>query len=114
LHHAVKENRVWVWYLKKVDMQMWSVLDHKIAKSKSKEEGLFNEGIMEDAMKVVEDKWLIYVSPNLEIINDVLDYTLSVWLEGGEKEKLLMRGDLTTNINIIKQLEERCTRFDHL
>jgi hypothetical protein len=26
----------------------------------------------------------------------------------------LMRGDLMTNINIIKQLEERCTRFDCL
>jgi hypothetical protein len=109
LHHAVKENRVWIWYSKKVDMQMWSVLDHKIAKSKSKEERLFNEDIMQDAVKVVEDKWLIYVSQNLEIINDVLDYTLSVWLEGGEKEKLLMRGETTTNINIVKQLEEHCT-----
>jgi hypothetical protein len=90
-------------------MQMWSVLDHKIAKSKSKEERLFNEDIMQDAVKVVEDKWLIYVSQNLEIINDVLDYTLSVWLEGGEKEKLLMRGETMTNINIVKQLEEHCT-----
>jgi hypothetical protein len=109
LHHAVKENRVWIWYSKKVDMQMWSV-----SKSKSKEERLFNEDIMEDVMKVVEDKWLIYVSQNLEIINDVLDYTLSVWLEGGEKEKLLMRGDSTTNINIVEQLKECRTRFDHL
>jgi hypothetical protein len=69
---------------------------------------------MEDAMKVVEDNWLIYVSQNLEIINDVLDYTLSVWLEGGEKEKLLMRGDSTTNINIVEQLEEHRTQFDRL
>jgi hypothetical protein len=37
LHHAVKDNRVWIWYSKKMDMQMWSILDHKIAYSKSKE-----------------------------------------------------------------------------
>jgi Zn-finger protein len=114
LHHAVKDNRVWIWYSKKRDMQMWSVLDHKIAYSKSKEETLFNENIMEDTMKVVEDKWLIFVSQNLEIIYEVLDYTLLVWFEGGEKEKLLMRGDSTTNINTIEQLEERRTRFDRL
>jgi hypothetical protein len=55
------------------------------------------------------------VSQNLEIIYEVLDYTLLVWFEGGEKEKLLMWGDLTTNINTtIKQLEERRTQFDHL
>jgi hypothetical protein len=109
LHHAVKENRVWIWYSKKVDMQMWSVLDHKIAYSKSKEQRLFNKNIMEDTMKVVEDKWLVFVSQYLEIIYEVLDYTLSVWLEGGKKEKLLMRGDSTTNINTCEQLEERHT-----
>jgi hypothetical protein len=69
---------------------------------------------MEDALMVVEDKWLVYVSQNLEIIKDVLGYTLLVWLEGGEKEKLLMGGDSTTNIVIIEQLEERRTRFDRL
>jgi hypothetical protein len=110
LHHVVKENRVWIWYSKKVDVQMWSVLDNKIEQSKSKEERLFNKDIMEDAMMVV----CFFVSQYLEIFNDVLDYTLLVWLERGEKEKLLMRGDLMTNINIIKQLEERCTRFDCL
>jgi hypothetical protein len=67
---------------------------------------------MEDTMKVVEDKWLIFVSQNLEIIYEVLDYTLLVWFEGGEKEKLLMWGNLTTNINTIKQLEEHRTQFD--
>jgi hypothetical protein len=106
LHHAVKENRVWIWYLKKVDMQMWSVLDHKIEQSMSKEERLLNKNIMEDAMMVVEDKWWVFVSQYLEIINDVLDNTLVVWLEGGEKEKLLMQGDSMTKIDIIKQLEE--------
>jgi hypothetical protein len=106
LHHAVKENRVWIWYLKKVDMQMWSVLDHKIEQSMSKEERLLNKNIMEDAMMVVEDKWWVFVSQYLEIINDVLDNTLLVWLEGGEKEKLLMQGDSMTKIDIIKQLEE--------
>jgi hypothetical protein len=30
------------------------------------------------------------VSQYLEIINDVMDYILLVWLKGGEKEKLLM------------------------
>jgi hypothetical protein len=95
-------------------MQMWSVLDHEIAYSKSKEERLFNKNIMEDTMKVVEDKWLVFVSQNLEIIYEVLDYTLSVWFEGGEKEKQLMRGDSTTNINTCEQLEERRTRFDRL
>jgi hypothetical protein len=45
----------------------------------------------------------------LEIIYEVLDYTLLVWFEGGEKEKLLMWGDSTTNINTIEQLEERRT-----
>jgi hypothetical protein len=114
LHHAVKNNRAWIVYSKKWDMEMWSVLDHKIAYSESNEERLFNENIMEDALMVVEDKWLVYVSQNLEIINDVLGYTLSVWLEGGEKEKLLMGGDSTTNIGIIEQLEERRTRFDRL
>jgi hypothetical protein len=114
LHHAVKNNRAWIVYSKKWDMEMWSVLDHKIAYSESKEERLFNENIMEDALMVVEDKWLVYVSQKLEIINDVLGYTLSVWLEGGEKEKHLMGGDLMTNIGIIKQLEERRTRFDRL
>jgi hypothetical protein len=114
LHHAVQDNRVWIWYSKKRDMQMWSVLDHKIAYSKNKEQRLFNKNIMEDTMKVVEDKWLIFVSQNLEIIYEVLDYTLLVWFEGGEKEKLVMRGNSTTNINTIKQLEERCTQFDRL
>jgi hypothetical protein len=115
LHHAVKEkNKVWIWYSKKVDMQMWSVLDHKIAYSKSKEQRLFYKNIMEDTMKVVEDKWLVFVSQYLEIIYEVLDYTLSVWFEGGEKEKLLMRGDSTTSINIVEQLEECRTRFDRL
>jgi hypothetical protein len=116
LHHAVKENRVWIWYSKKVDMQMWSVLDHKIEQRKGKEERMFHKNIMEDAMMIVEDKWLVFVSHQyLEIINDVLDYTLSFWLEGGEKEILfLMQGDLMTNINIIKQLEECHTQFDHL
>jgi hypothetical protein len=95
-------------------MQMWSVLDHKNEQSRSKEERLFNKNIMEDAMMVVEDKWLVFVSQYLEIINKVLDYTLLVWLEGGEKEKLLMQGDSMTNINIIKQLEEHCTQFDRL
>jgi hypothetical protein len=37
-----------------------------------------------------------------------------VWFEGGEKEKLLMRGDSTTSIDIVEQLEERRTRFDCL
>jgi hypothetical protein len=69
---------------------------------------------MEDALMVVEDKWLVYVSQNLGIIYEVLDYTLSVWFEGGEKEKQLMRRDSTTNINICEQLEERHNRFDHL
>jgi hypothetical protein len=115
LHHAVKEkNKVWIWYSKIVDMQMWSVLDHKIAYSKSKEQRLFNKNIMEDTMKVVENKWLVFVSQNLEIIYEVLDYTLLVWFEGGEKEKQLMRGDSTTNINTCEQLEERHTRFDRL
>jgi hypothetical protein len=95
-------------------MQMWSVLDHKIAYSKRKEQRLFNKNIMEDTMKVVEDKWLVFVSQYLEIIYEVLDYTLSVWFEGGEKEKLLMRGDSMTSIDIVEQLEERCTRFDRL
>jgi hypothetical protein len=72
-------------------MEMWSVLDHKIAYSESEEERLFNENIMEDALMVVEDKWLVFVSQYLEIIYEVLDYTLSVWFKGGEKEKLLMR-----------------------
>jgi hypothetical protein len=71
LHHVVKETRVWIWYSKKVDMHMWSVLDNKITKSNSKKERLFNEDIMEVTMKVVEDNWLIYVSQNLEIINNV-------------------------------------------
>jgi hypothetical protein len=69
---------------------------------------------MEDTMKVVEDKWLIFVSQNLEIIYEILDYTLSVWFEGGEKEKLLMRGDSATNIDTIEPLEERRDRFDCL
>jgi hypothetical protein len=43
LHHAVKDNRVWIVYSKKRDMEMWSVLDHKIAYSESEEERLFNE-----------------------------------------------------------------------
>jgi hypothetical protein len=115
LHHVVKEkNKVWIWYSKKVDMQMWSVLDHKIEQSKCKEERLFNKNIIKDAMMVVDDKWLVFVSQYLDIINDVLDYTLWVWLEGGEKEKLLMQGDSMANFNIIKQLEERHTRFDCL
>jgi hypothetical protein len=72
-----------------------------------------NKNFMEDTMKVVEDKWLVFVSQYLEIIYEVLDYTLSVWFEGGEKEKQLMRGDSTTNINTCEQLEERRTQFDH-
>jgi hypothetical protein len=68
LHHAVKENKVWIWYSKKVDMQMWSVMDHKIEQSKSKEERLLNKNIMDDAMMVVEDKWLVFVSQYLEIV----------------------------------------------
>jgi hypothetical protein len=114
LHHAVKNNRAWIVYSKKRDMEMWSVLDHKIAYSESEEERLFNENIMEDALMVVEDKWLVFVSQYLEIIYEVLDYTLSVWFEGGEKEKLLMRGDSATNIDTIKPLEERHNRFDRL
>jgi len=114
LHHAVQNNRAWIVYSKKRDMEMWSVLDHKIAYSESEEERLFNENIMEDALMVVEDKWLVFVSQYLEIIYEVLDYTLSVWFEGGEKEKLLMRGDSATNIDTIKPLEERRNRFDRL
>jgi hypothetical protein len=56
-------------------MKIWSVLDHKIEQSESKEQRLFNKNIMEDAIMVVEDKWLVFVSQNLEIVHDVLDYT---------------------------------------
>jgi Zn-finger nucleic acid-binding protein len=44
-----------------------------------------------------------------------LEYALSVWLDGGEKKKLVrMQGDSTTNNKIIEQLEECQTQFDHL
>jgi hypothetical protein len=89
LHQAVKDCVVWIWVSKKTDMKMWSVLEHKIDDSTNKMERLWHKDILDDAMKWVEDNWLIFVTKKeiSEIIGDILDYTLLVWWEGGEKEK---------------------------
>jgi hypothetical protein len=67
---------------------MWGVLEHKIENSKNRMERLWHKDILDDAMKLVEVNWLIFVTKkeNSEIISEILDYTLLVWIEGGEKE----------------------------
>jgi hypothetical protein len=120
-HQAVKDGVVWIWVSKKNEMNMWSVLEHKIDNSDNTKEKLWHKDILDDAMKLVEDNWLIFVTDNeiSKIIGDILDYTLLVWLEGGEKENFLMRmrqsgdaGEITTET--INQLEERKQRFEQL
>jgi hypothetical protein len=115
LHHAVKQNEVWIWVSKKIDMKMWHVLEYKIDHSETTQELKNNNIIMEKTMLLVEDKWLIFVMENLDIINDIFEFDYLVWLEGGEKEKY-MNGERTTNKNktIVEQLEQRQDRFEHL
>jgi hypothetical protein len=102
-------------------MKMWSVLEHKIDKSENKKDRLWHKDILDDAMKLVKDNWLIFVTDNenSEIIGDILDYTLLVWLEGGEKDNYLMRmrqsgEERETTTETVNQLEERKQRFEQL
>jgi hypothetical protein len=98
LHHSVKQNEVWIWVSKKVDMKMWHVLEYKIDHSETTQELKKNNIIMEKTMLLVEDKWLTFVSENLEIINDIFEFDLLVWMKGGEKEKYkLVFGRATEN-----------------
>jgi hypothetical protein len=68
LHPAVEQNRVSIKLSKKVNMQMWRLLEHKIDESKSKEERQFHDQILDDAMRFVDDNWFIFVHNNKEII----------------------------------------------
>jgi hypothetical protein len=115
LHPAVKENMVWIWVSKKVDYDMWNFLEHKIDRSISRKERLDHEEIMIDTMLLVEDNWLKFVLRNFEVITDILEYTLTVWLEGGEKEKFMQKEyESSTKDEIAQMLEMRKSRFEHL
>jgi hypothetical protein len=66
-------------------------------------------------MLLVEDNWLKFVSTNFEVIADILEYTLTVWLEGGEKEKFMQKEyEATTKDEIAQTLEMRKSQFEHL
>jgi hypothetical protein len=114
LHQAVKDNKLWIWVSKKVDMRMWHVLEYKVDNSITIEK-LEHERILSEAIAEVEDKWLMFVSQNLEKIKSVLEFTLWVWWTEGEREAMFKRGKLSRDDKkIIEQLEERSVRFDRL
>jgi MoxR-like ATPase len=115
LHPAVKDNMVWIWVSKKVDYDMWNFLEHIIDRSSTRKERLDNEDIMIDTMLAVEYNWLNFVSTNLEVITDVLDYTLAVWLEGGQKENFMRQEyESDTKNDIAQKLEMRKLQFESL
>jgi hypothetical protein len=114
LHSAVKQNEVWIWVSKKIDMRMWHVLEYKIDHSETTEELKNNNIIMEKTMLLVEDKWLIFVKDHLDIINDIFEFDLLVWLEGGGKEKYMNEERTYINKTIVEQLEQRQDRFERL
>jgi hypothetical protein len=107
LHQAVKDNKLWIWVSKKVDMKMWHVLEYKVDNSITIEK-LEHERILIEAIKEVEDKWLMFVSQNLEKIKSVLEFTLWVWYAEGEREAMLKRGKWSRDERkLIDLLEER-------
>jgi hypothetical protein len=74
-----------------------------------------HERILIEAVKEVEDKWLMFVSQNLEKIKSVLEFTLWVWWAEGEREAMFKRGKLSRDDKkIIEQVEEHLVRFDRL
>lgn len=114
VHHAVRNNKLWVWMSKKVDMEMWKVLEYKVDNSVAIEKSE-NRKILEDAMEEVEDMWLFFVSRNLEKIQSILEFTLWVWYTEGEKEKFCERRELSSgDRTVVDLLEHRSERFDRL
>jgi hypothetical protein len=106
---------VWIWVSKKIDMKMWHVLEYKIKHSETTQELKHNDSIMEKTMLLVEDKWLNFVKDNLEIINDIFEFDLSVWEDGGEKEKYMNQERTYKNKTIVvEQLEQRQDQFERL
>jgi hypothetical protein len=65
LHQAVRDNKLWIWVSKKVDMKMWHVLEYKVENSITIEK-LEHERILIETIKEVEDKWLMFTFQDFE------------------------------------------------
>jgi hypothetical protein len=58
---------------------------------------------------------LNFALTNFEVITDVLEYMLAVWLEGGPKEKFMQQEyELTTKDEISQKLEMCKIQFESL